>query len=159
MPEHVLVALERGLLPRFGRAVETIRRDPPRPEWLDPVREQLHSDAVLDALAREPGPPETWRLGVVDADLFVPRLNFVFGQATVGGCCAVIGLARLRPERDRGESGRKLFERRALVEAVHELGHVAGLEHCPDPGCVMHFSNTLADTDRKGSDFCDRCAR
>lgn len=49
------------------------------------------------------------------------------------------------------------FRRRALTEAVHELGHTWGLTHCPNSHCVMHFSNTLADTDVKGSTFCPRC--
>ncbi len=41
----------------------------------------------------------------------------------------------------------------------HELGHVMGLQHCDDPGCVMYFSNRLSDTDRKASDFCETCQR
>jgi len=46
---------------------------------------------------------------------------------------------------------------RAVKEAVHELGHTFGLDHCSDPRCVMHFSNMLADTDRKGREFCPSC--
>jgi archaemetzincin len=42
---------------------------------------------------------------------------------------------------------------------VHELGHVYGLGHCNRQACVMWFSNTLAETDRKGSRFCPVCAR
>jgi archaemetzincin len=44
-----------------------------------------------------------------------------------------------------------------VKEAVHELGHMFGLDHCSDLRCVMHFSNSLADTDRKGRDFCPSC--
>jgi archaemetzincin len=49
------------------------------------------------------------------------------------------------------------FRGRALKEAMHELGHTFGLGHCADPGCVMWFSNTLAETDRKGAAYCARC--
>lgn len=50
------------------------------------------------------------------------------------------------------------FRARLIKEAVHELGHTLGLEHCADPCCVMHFSNRLADTDLKGDAYCTRCA-
>ncbi len=96
-------------------------------------------------------------LGVVDVDLFVPGMNFVFGVAIDDA--AVISLTRLRPEY-YGETGNEiLFKERALKEAVHELGHTFGFGHCPDIMCVMHFSNSLEDTDIKGTDFCERCSK
>ena len=45
----------------------------------------------------------------------------------------------------------------ALTEAVHEIGHLLGIGHCPEPTCVMHFSNSLYDTDRKSPMFCGQC--
>ena len=50
-----------------------------------------------------------------------------------------------------------LFRGRADKEAVHEIGHALGLSHCPSSRCVMYFSNSLEDTDRKGMDLCGRC--
>ncbi|HEX9108975.1 MAG TPA: matrixin family metalloprotease, partial [Longimicrobiales bacterium] len=72
--------------------------------------------------------------------------------------CGVLGLARLRPAPDDERSARVFF-RRALTEAMHEIGHMAGLGHCADPGCVMHFSHGVQETDRKGVEFCARCRR
>ncbi|HEX7118445.1 MAG TPA: archaemetzincin family Zn-dependent metalloprotease [Longimicrobiales bacterium] len=150
--------LAAELASRFG--VPVLRGQPLalRSEWCDASRGQLQADAILDALIARRSDDE-WLLGVVDGDLFIPGLNFIFGQATVGGCCAVIGLARLRETfYGRPEPDAERFRRRTLIEAVHELGHVAGLDHCPEPSCVMHFSETIEDTDRKGPDFCPRCA-
>jgi archaemetzincin len=65
---------------------------------------------------------------------------------------AVISLMRLRIGADK-----ETFRRRAVKEAVHELGHTFGLSHCASPRCVMRFSNSLADTDRKGSEWCELC--
>jgi archaemetzincin len=96
-------------------------------------------------------------LGVVDADIFAPGLNFVFGQADITGKRALISLQRLMQEYYGLLRDENLFRERVLKEAVHELGHTYGLGHCPAPTCVMHFSNSLQDTDVKDWDFCPRC--
>jgi archaemetzincin len=93
---------------------------------------------------------------VVDVDLFVPGLNFVFGLAP--GSTAVISLVRLRHEYYGERKNEYLFRDRALKEAIHELGHTFGLHHCPDIRCIMHFSNCLEDTDIKCPDFCKVCS-
>ncbi len=91
-------------------------------------------------------------IGVTQVDLVVPPLNFVFGLAELSGQRAVISLARLKHPNDED-----LTLLRALKEALHELGHTLGLQHCPNPWCVASFSNSLADTDRKGPQFCAAC--
>ena len=87
-------------------------------------------------------------------DLTAPGLNFVFGLADPGAATAVISLARLYPEfygqpRDPG-----LFKARAVKEAVHELGHFWAWAIAPIRPASCAFSNSLADTDRKGPGFC-----
>lgn len=94
-------------------------------------------------------------LGIVDKDLYVPGLNFVFGEA--GQRVAVISTYRLRQEFYSSEPDRDIFLKRLLKEAVHELGHTYGLYHCRDASCVMFFSNSIIDTDRKGYEFCHKC--
>ena len=96
-------------------------------------------------------------LGVVDVDIFVPELNFVFGEAAFPGKSALISLWRLRSVFNGGLPNVKLFEERSLKEAVHELGHTLGLKHCSRSSCVMHFSNSIFDTDKKQNLFCDEC--
>ncbi len=96
-------------------------------------------------------------LGVVDADIFVPELNFVFGEAACPGKAALISLWRLKPEFYGEAPNVELFVERARKEAVHELGHTFGLGHCSRSSCVMHFSNSIFDTDKKQSLFCDQC--
>jgi archaemetzincin len=50
-----------------------------------------------------------------------------------------------------------LFFERVLKEAIHEFGVSRGLKSCPDPRCVMHFSNSLADIDKKRNTLCREC--
>jgi archaemetzincin len=152
--------LSRELARRFGARAGPGEPLSVRSEWMDSARGQMRSSPVVDALieraaAGHTDPERQWLLGVTDTDLCAPGLSFVFGEATVGGCCAVISLARLRTE---GGGDPALFRRRVLTEAVHELGHVAGLSHCSNSECVMWASETLSDTDRKGTEPCQACA-
>ncbi len=119
-------------------------------------RNQYLSTAILNAIMeqKEYAPYEKV-LGIVDHDLYVPELNFVFGEASRKA--GVISMTRLRQTFYHLPEDQNLFHRRVLTEAVHELGHTFGLGHCENPLCVMFFSNSLMDTDRKGSEFCQKC--
>ena len=116
-------------------------------------RGQYLSTAILDQLAGARRPEWERLIGVSDVDLYVPDLNFVFGEGDARRRVAVFSLARLRPAGTYASARRQLVHR-AATEAIHELGHTYGLGHCTNPRCVMWFSNTLAETDRKGTAFC-----
>ena len=140
----VLAHLCAALSETFGQPCRLGPALPVPDEAFNPRRRQYAAGAILAQL--RPGQTERV-LGVVDLDLYVPELNFVFG------------LARLR-ERFYGKPDNEaLFLTRAVKEAVHELGHTYGLGHCLDRRCVMAFSNSLADTDYKGRTFCPRHER
>ncbi len=124
-----------------------------------PRRNQYHSTRLLFKLLTELSGVESHRiLAITDVDLYVQGLNFVFGEAQCPGKYAIISLYRLKPE-IYGQTDGELFLSRVRKEAVHELGHTFGLTHCPNPSCVMHFSNSILDTDRKADDFCQVCRR
>lgn len=123
---------------------------------LDDKRGQYRSRALMSELA-------SWRsrqgvagfvLGVTDRDIFIPGLNFIFGEADRGDDVALVSLARLGP---RGLRGDPTVEARLLKESVHELGHLLGLDHCRRRTCIMYYSNTIEDTDAKGPGFCGDC--
>ncbi len=120
-------------------------------------RRQYQAERFLPLLDQVPRTTGALVLGVTAVDLYVPRLNFVFGLAAEHWGLALISLARLHPRFYHLPPNPEVLCRRAGVEAVHELGHLRRLDHCARPDCVMFFSNTLADTDRKGDDFCPRC--
>jgi archaemetzincin len=123
----------------------------------NPARRQYRSTEVVRLLKKSTSRGRDRVLGIIDLDLYVPDLNFVFGEADDTAGVAVISLTRLRQEFYDRRPDRAIFLLRAAKEAVHELGHTIGFGHCPDPRCIMHFSNSLDDTDRKGPGFCPRC--
>jgi archaemetzincin len=121
----------------------------------DPERKQYASSKLLASLGK--AKREERVVGIGEVDLYTPRLNFVFGEADTGSGTAIVSLCRLRQEYYGLDPDEALFLERATKEVVHELGHTFGLEHCPNSNCVMHFSNSLADTDVKETHFCDKC--
>lgn len=157
VPNHLLRALVHDLARAFGVSVTLgaelglvgIRK-------LDDVR--FDSNALLDLLiAVRPG-NDTITLGVLDGDVAVPGLAFAFGQATVGGCCALVALARLRPGPSSSVGAADLLRRRVLTESVHEVGHVLGLAHCAARSCALFRSRNVEDTDAKGPVLCAACS-
>lgn len=132
-----------------------------RPWRLDPVllpgREQVNADRLLSALESEPV-PGTVRVGITALDAGVAIFKFVFGRATFGGHAAVVSLARLAPEHYGLAPDDNLLRRRAATEILHELGHLAGLNHCGDFNCIMHFAPNVESIDVRGAHFCNLCA-
>jgi archaemetzincin len=128
------------------------------PEFaLHPARLQFHSTEILGRL-RGFIQRDTWRLlGVTEADLYIPILTFVFGEAQVGDSCAVVSAHRLRQEFYGLPADPLLLRERLRKEAAHELGHTLRLAHCDDYRCAMAPSHAVEWIDLKGSRLCRAC--
>jgi archaemetzincin len=154
--------LARGISARLVLAPEVVPTQSLPESAFDRRRGQYLSPVILDRLAGHVEGVDsvrTCRLAVTEADLFAPGQSFVFGQADARTRVAVISLLRLREEYYGRRTNPRRFQDRALTEAVHELGHTLGMPHCPNPGCVMHASVSLAGTDRKSARFCAECRK
>jgi archaemetzincin len=125
---------------------------------LDANRNQHHSTAILQQLERV-ADHNSRLLAVTSADLYVPVLTFVFGEAQLEGSCAVVSTARLREEFYGLPARDDLLRERLLKEATHEIGHTFGLRHCPDWSCVMASSHAVEVMDVKGAEFCKSCRK
>ena len=126
----------------------------------DSLRGQYHSSEILKRLKKLPA-VESWRLlGVTEADLFIPILTFVFGEAQLGptnASAAVVSMHRLRQEFYGLPNEPQLLADRLLKESLHELGHTLGLRHCLDYQCVMSSSHSVENIDLKLGQFCPKC--
>jgi len=158
---EVLVGLQKGLVKTFPDTTASIIKDvlPVPLGAFDKKRSQYNSNIILSEVkAYSSKKPEFHRiLGVVDVDIFTSGLNYVFGEAYVPGGAALISLWRLKPQFYKEKPNLTLYLLRALKEAVHELGHTLGVQHCQRSMCIMHFSNSIFDTDRKQNLLCDEC--
>jgi archaemetzincin len=122
----------------------------------DESRQQYRGSVLLEEVSRHDVAGADRVVGIIDADAYAPGLNFIFGQAMKPGRFAIVALPRLRDSfRGRPENPIR-FRQRVVKEVVHEIGHSFGFEHCEDRKCVMHFSNSLGDTDYKSAHFCRR---
>ncbi|MCS7111146.1 MAG: archaemetzincin family Zn-dependent metalloprotease [Ignisphaera sp.] len=91
---------------------------------------------------------------LVGFDAYIKGLNFVFGLAIPHLKTAAVFLPRLAAVTQAA-----LFPERIRKEVVHELGHILGLKHCSRINCVMSFSNSVTDIDRKTVKFCHKCGK
>jgi archaemetzincin len=159
--EAILIGICEGLTRVFPdtTCVLVDQNLPLRHEAFDQKRKQYRSKVFLREVQgfAVKNPDLNCVLGIIDVDIFIRELNFVFGEAAYLGKAALISLWRLRPEFYGAASSGGLFFERAVKEAVHEVGHTLGLGHCSRASCVMHFSHSISDTDIKQSVLCDRC--
>jgi archaemetzincin len=94
---------------------------------------------------------------IIDEDIFVPAFNYCFGVAYTNK--GIVSTARLKQSFYGLEEDPVLFQERLKKEVMHELGHMLGLSHCKNKSCVMYFSNSIEDTDRKSYRYCNSCKR
>src|ERR1051325_11632071 len=106
--------LPAGMLQWLAPALANILRVPCEilPYSLKPTfafhteRQQYHSSELLGRM-----------LGVTGVDLYIPILTFVFGEAQMGGPCAVVSAHRLRQEFYGLPADPTLFLERLLKES------------------------------------------
>ena len=122
--------------------------------FFDPSRGQYDAVKIMQQFEQD-NPPLTLICSTVD--LFIPIFTFVFGLAKLNGRVAIISSHRLNNKYYGLPEDDYLLGDRLLKEAIHELGHLAGLRHCPQYNCVMASSATMEDIDVKSNQFCTVC--
>lgn len=118
---------------------------------------QVYTGSLLRALA-DTKPADTFcAVGLTACDLFPnPVLTFAFGEASATHRVAVCSFARYsRPYcRDPLPELQRAFRARCCRVVAHEIGHMAGIDHCVSYRCLMNGSADLAESERRPLRLC-----
>ncbi|MBM4372089.1 MAG: matrixin family metalloprotease [Deltaproteobacteria bacterium] len=118
--------------------------------------------AVLDGLRQEAARACELVVGLTRQDISTTKGDVkdwgIFGLGQIHGTACVVSAYRLIRGLGKKEADKGL--RRVVKVAIHEVGHVLGLHHCPTPGCVMNDAEgTVKTVDRETGLLCPACQR
>jgi archaemetzincin len=142
----------------FGVPVEAIVRHLDLERAFDSSRRQYNSSALLTQVLAIGETSARKVIAIVDVDLYVPVLTFVYGEAQLDGSAAVVSLHRLHNRFYGVEEHHQLLVERLTKEIIHELGHTFGLYHCHQFECVMRSSTYVEEIDLKKETLCENCS-
>lgn len=154
-----LEVIRRPLEELFERKTEVGAALPVPKYAYNPTREQYHSSSILKRV--ETARLAEWdaAIGITEADLFVPEVPYIFGEADRSTRSALISLRRLRPEAGPADTRRDILVRRFVSEVIHQIGLIRGLAHCPNNRCVMYLAAAVNEIDKRGSGLCANCRK
>jgi archaemetzincin len=153
-----LDCMKKGLEKAYGLPVEILPVLPLPPEaWYAP-RSRYRAEKILDFLNRKADAKYQIIVGITSRDISTTKDEHpdwdVFGLGQLGGRACVVSTFRLGA---RGADEDKLRSRLAKV-AVHEVGHVLSLDHCPQAACVMQDAeSSIVTVDKETGEFCNTC--
>ncbi len=142
----------------FGAATDVLRSTIHVDRAFDQSRGQYNSTALLTLLINQNPSPGIKTILIVDVDLYVPVLTFVFGEAQLSGIAAVVSAHRLQNHFYGLPHNDAIMMMRLEKEVIHELGHTFGLYHCRQFECVMRSSTYVEEIDLKRAEPCESCA-
>jgi len=126
-----------------------LARDTGRPQVFAP-------DLLLQLLAVKPA-DAFCLIGITASDLFPTQIvNFAFGEASASCRVGVCSVARYGPPFcvDTPDEHQGAMRRRCCRVIAHEIGHIAGIEHCVYFRCLMNGSASLVESDRRPLHLC-----
>jgi archaemetzincin len=135
----------------FFRCKATLNEPIPIPHThFNRRRGQFNAEGILSLLKRRRPDDALAYIGVIEEDLYVEGMNFVFGLASFDEGVGVYSLARYGTEV-------RMRTKRALKVMVHEVCHILRMKHCVFYRCIVCGSNSLMESDRRPMHLCPVC--
>lgn len=153
-------AVRNGLKEAFGFEIALLDVRPlPEVAWFAP-RQRYRAEKLLTDLDDKAPKVHRIVLGLTAKDISTTKDEHedwgIFGLGELSGRTCVVSTFRLGAH---GVDEAKLRDRLRKV-AIHEAGHVMGLEHCSTEHCVMHDAeSSIATMDNETGKFCDACVK
>ena len=152
--------VRNGLKEAFGMEIAVLDAKPlPQDAWYAP-RQRYRAEKLLTNL--DAAAPKNHRIviGLTAKDISTTKGDHedwgIFGLGELGGRTCVVSTFRLGA---RGADETKLRDRLRKV-AIHEAGHVMGLDHCLTDRCVMRDAeSSIATVDNETGKFCETCLK
>ncbi|MCW1883660.1 matrixin family metalloprotease [Luteolibacter flavescens] len=153
-----LAVVKQGLEKAFGVTVVLLENRPLPKSALYAPRGRYRADTLLEHLRDITKAEHPVVIGITEKDISTTKDEHydwgIFGLGEIDGRACIVSTFRLGA---RGADEAKLRERLRKV-AIHEVGHVTGLQHCDDLGCVMQDAEaSIATVDRETGAFCEKC--
>ncbi|HEV2469211.1 MAG TPA: archaemetzincin [Candidatus Sulfotelmatobacter sp.] len=157
VPATALDWIESAAAEWFPLPIRRLAALPIPERAFDEKRRQYQSVEIMKVLSQIVPRDASRILGVMDVDLAIPMLSFLFGQAQFDGPVAVVSLCRLHQEFYGLPPQESLLRERTVKEVLHELGHTFGLVHCSESACAMSLATHIQLVDAKAEQYCARC--
>ncbi|MHA2180168.1 MAG: archaemetzincin family Zn-dependent metalloprotease, partial [Promethearchaeota archaeon] len=82
----------------------------------------------------------------------------LFGETNLKHRTSIVSTLRLKESFYSRPNDQYLFFQRLIKEIIHEIGHILlDSNHCKENFCVMKFSETVEEIDKKSYRLCLNC--
>ncbi len=100
-------------------------------------------------------------LGLTDLPIYSSNdesLLFLFGESNINDRCAIVSTYNLVSQLYEESRDNLKLSNRIIKEVIHEIGHtIIGLDHCLAIDCVMRYSKSIEEIDKKSVNLCKKC--